>query len=547
MQDPVLIIGAGPTGLTAALELSRLGIPVRLIEKEPAAPSAGAPPPERSRAIGIQARTLELLEMRGLSEEMVRCGHPTHGASVYSGGKRLFHLDFGHIDSPYHYLLFLSQMETERILQEATAKLGVALERGVRLVAFAQDALTDDPSPVKVVLCHADGRLEQAATPWLIDAEGAHSTVRATLGLPFEGRTIDETYALGDLLVDGDLAEDDFHIFSTEYGFLGLFPLGHRRFRIIAGVPPSKARPATVPALEELQAMYDERAPAPARFGDLRWASWFRINSRMVEQLRVGRVLLGGDAAHIHSPAAGQGMNTGIQDMINLAWKLAFVMRGEAPEALIDTYEKERLPVMRNILRHTEKITDVMKSRHAVVRSLLRHVAPPLAATAPIQKIIPFRISQIAVGYRRSPLSTHYGHVGRLHAGDRLPELRVATRVAGDGWQTRSSFHVVDPSRFTLWVVHSEVFDIGFDWADVVRPWGTVVRVVEIAPPSDDAGRARYDAVFGRHRGILMVRPDGYVGFAGGKHASARQLDAYCERWLTPARRAGRRSADSAA
>src|SRR5262249_29810481 len=216
--------------------------------------------------------------------------------------------------------------------------VGVAIERGVELVGFAQDALTADPSPVKVILRHPDGRLEQAQAPWLIDAEGAHSTVRTTLGLLFEGRTMDATYALGDLHVDGDLAEDDFHLFSTEYGFMGLFPLGDRHFRIIAGVPPDKMQ-GDAPAMADLQAIYDERSPVSARFSDLRWASWFRINSRMVPHLRMGRVLLGGDAAHIHSPAAGQGMNTGIQDMINLAWKLALVIGGQGAPALLDTYE----------------------------------------------------------------------------------------------------------------------------------------------------------------------------------------------------------------
>jgi 2-polyprenyl-6-methoxyphenol hydroxylase-like FAD-dependent oxidoreductase len=161
-----------------------------------------------------------------------------------------------------------------------------------KLVGFAQDALAPEPNPVKVVLRHADGRLEQAQAPWLIDAGGAHSTVRTTLALAFEGRTFDQTYALGDLLVDGDLAEDEFHLFSTEHGstahgFLGLFPLGQRRFRIIAGTPPGDGRKGTAP-----------------RFRDMRWGSWFCINSRMVPHLRTGRVLLGGDAAHIHSPAA---------------------------------------------------------------------------------------------------------------------------------------------------------------------------------------------------------------------------------------------------
>jgi 2-polyprenyl-6-methoxyphenol hydroxylase-like FAD-dependent oxidoreductase len=533
MQQPVLIVGAGPTGLTAAMELSRLGVPVRLIDKVPAPPSVTAPPAERSRAIGVQARTLELFEMRGLSNEMLRLGRPASGATIYAGGKRLLHFDFSRIDSRHHYLLFLSQMETERILREAIERQGVAIERGVELVGFAQDVLAVDPFPVKAVLRHSDGHLEQTQAPWLIDAEGAHSTVRSTLDLPFKGRTMPASYALGDIHVDGDLDEAEFHLFSTQHGFLGLFPFGNRRFRLVASVDPSKVRKDTAPRIEDLQAIYDERSPTPARFSDLRWSSWFVINSRMVQKLRIGRLLLGGDAAHIHSPAAGQGMNTGIQDMINLSWKLALVIKGQAPEALLDTYERERLPVMRNLLKKTEKITDLMSSRGRVVRGLLRHLASRIGRSRPVQRLVPVRVSQISIRYRRSPLSVQHGHVGRLRAGDRVPDLEVLGRVAhGEAWQETSLFDVLDPDRFTLLVVHPEGSDAaGVDWCRAVEPW-PLIRVVGIAPPPDEEERARFDAALGRSRGVLLVRPDGYVGFAGGKHASAAQLDAYCRRWL---------------
>jgi 2-polyprenyl-6-methoxyphenol hydroxylase-like FAD-dependent oxidoreductase len=533
-QDPVLVVGAGPTGMTAALELSRLGTPVRLIEKAPPRSPTAEPTLARSRAIGVQARTLELLEMRGLSEEMLRHGHPTTGCSIYGGGKRLFRVDFSKLESRYDYLLFISQTETERILRERIEKQGVPIERGVELVGFSQDGAAPEPSQVTVVLRHEEGRLEEANAPWLIDAEGAHSLVRTTLGLSFEGRTRDEVYALGDVHVEGDLAEDEFHLFSTEYGFLGLFPLGDRLFRIIAGVPPDKALASAAPAIQDLQSIYDQRSPIPARFSDLFWASWFRINSRMVRHVRVGRLLLGGDAAHIHSPAAGQGMNTGIQDMINLAWKLALVIKGDAPVALLDTYEEERVPVMRNVVRKTETITDLMSSRRPLVHRLFRGLAPRLGRAAPVQRQVPFRVSQIAIGYRRSPLSVNRGRAGGLRAGDRVPDALVRSRVAhGDEWRERFLFELLDPSRFTLLVVHPDGSGATpVDWCDAVTPW-PIIRIAGIAPPEDAAARSRFEAIFGRSRGVFLVRPDGYVGFAGGKRASDVDLAAYCRRWLT--------------
>jgi 2-polyprenyl-6-methoxyphenol hydroxylase-like FAD-dependent oxidoreductase len=521
--------------MTAALELSRHGVPVRLIDKA-AALQKGAVAPDRTRAIGVQARTLELLEMRGLSEELLRSGHPAAGASVYGGGRRLFRIDFSHVDSRYNYLLFVSQTETERVLREAIEKRGVTIERGVELIGFAQDELAQTPSPVTLVLRHGDGRIEEARAPWLIDAEGAHSVVRTTLALPFEGRTFERTYALGDVRVEGDFSEGDFHIFSSEYGFLGLFPLGHGRFRIIASERPTEAGAGPAPSIEELQAICDQRSPVHMRLCDMRWASRFHINSRMVKHMRVGRLLLGGDASHIHSPAGGQGMNTGIQDMINLAWKLALVMRGQAPSALLDTFEAERLPVARNVLGKSATVTELVGSANPVVNTLFDLFGPWLAGVRRVREHLPFRIGELAVSYRASPLSAHHGRLGRLHAGDRLADLPVRVRTAhGEGYKHQWLFEILDGLRFTLLVVRQEegAGAAPGDWCETVRPWEPLIRVAEITPASGQAERERFRAVLGHGSGVILVRPDGYVGFAGGKHATGRHLAEYCRRWLT--------------
>jgi 2-polyprenyl-6-methoxyphenol hydroxylase-like FAD-dependent oxidoreductase len=528
MADRVLIVGAGPTGLTAALELSRLGVSVRIIDRQSA-------PSTTSRAIGVQARTLELLQLRGLSEELVRLGNPGLAGSVYGGGKRVFRLDFTQVDSRYHYLLFVSQADTEQVLREAIEKRGVVVEWSVELIGLSQDMLSHDASPVKVVLRHADGRLEQAQASYLISAEGAHSMVRTTLDLQFEGKTRDEQYALGDLHMDGDLAETDFHIFSSEHGFMGLFPMGDRRFRLIASNPISKPNKKTVPALEELQAIYDQRSHIPARFRDMSWSSWFRINSRMVSRLKVGRLLLGGDSAHIHSPAGAQGMNTGIQDMINLSWKLALVLKGQAPASLLDTYEQDRLPVMRNVLTKTEGLTGIIGSENPILRDLFNHLGPWIGGAHFIQEISTARMSQIALGYRDSPLSANHAHGGELHAGDRVPDIPVRCRSGdGDVWQNRALFGLLDPSRFVLLLVQPlEASTAPAELRDAVRPWGDLIRVVELAPTPDEADRARFHAVFGRSAGVFLVRPDGYLGFADGEREAVRHLDTYCRRWLT--------------
>ena len=533
MNDPVLIVGAGPTGLTAALELSRFGIAVRLIDK-------AAKPATTSRAIGVQARTLELLQQRGLAQEMLRLGNPAHGGSVYGGGKQLFRLDFAHVDSRYNYLLFISQAQTERILSEAVGRQGVAIERGVELVGLAQDALARDASPVRALLRHEDGRLEQVKAPWLISAEGAHSVVRTTLDLQFEGRTLDEQYALGDLHIDGDLAESDFHIFSSPFGFMALFPMGAGRFRLIASNPFSQPKAGTAPPLEELQRIHDQRSVSPARLRDMTWSSWFRINSRMVSRLKVGRLLLGGDSAHIHSPAGAQGMNTGIQDMINLGWKLALVMRGQAAEGLLDSYEQDRLAVMRDVLAKTESLTGMIGSENPVLRSAFNHLGRYIGGSFLVQENSTARMSQVALRYRDSPLSANHAHGGSLHAGDRVADMAVRHR-GGAGWADAGLLTLLDPSRFTLLVAQADQDgSVGADLRQAAAVAGDLVHIVELAPPVEKAARDTYQARLGGRSDVFLVRPDGYVGLAAGEHAAPGHLAAYQKQWLaTPGSHGG--------
>jgi len=521
MIDPVLVIGAGPTGLTAALELSRFGIKVRLIDKRDA-------PATTSRAIGVQARTLELFEQRGLAGEMVRLGNEGRFGSVYSGGERVFRLDFAHIESPYPYILFISQAETERVLRDALMRHGIEPEWRTELVAIQQDALSRDQSPAHAVLKRADGAMEHVATPWLIGAEGAHSLVRTTLDLPYEGHTREEQYALGDLRIEGGLTDTDFHIFSSDHGFLGLFPMGGEHFRLIASNPLSEPSPASAPSQDELQKIFDQRSPIRARFHDMTWSSWFRINSRMVPRLKIGRLFLGGDSAHIHSPAGAQGMNTGIQDMINLCWKLARVVTQKAPEALLDTYESDRLPVMRNVLQRTDALTTTIGSENKVARMLFNHLGPFVGGADFVQENATANMSQIAVSYRDSELSERHRGGGSLHAGDRIPTIVVRRRENG-AWTETSLLSALDPSHFTLLVAAQN----GDGIPDSLRAAGFDGRVIEIAPTNEPNGAKRFAEIFGRHSCMVLVRPDGYAGLTSPLDLAANRIASYQTKWLS--------------
>lgn len=225
---------------------------------------------------------------------------------------------------------------------------------------------------------------------------------------------------------------------------MALFPMGGERFRLMASHPLSQPSKDAEPSLDELQRIYDQRSHIPARFHDLTWSSWFRINSRMVSRLKVGRLLLGGDAAHIHSPAGAQGMNTGIQDMINLSWKLAMVVNGKARPALLDTYEAERLPVMRGVLFKTDKLTTAIGTENPVVRTLFNHLGPFIAGAMPVQENATAGMSQVALNYRNSSLSEDHTHGGALRAGDRVPDMNVRLR-SESRWVQTSLMSALDP------------------------------------------------------------------------------------------------------
>ncbi|MDF5722040.1 MAG: FAD-dependent monooxygenase [Rhizonema sp. PD37] len=507
--------------MTAALELARFGISVRIIEKMSA-------PATTSRAITVQPRTLELMELRGKADEFVRSGNFGLGGSVYGGGKRVFRLDFSHIDSRYQYELFISQAETERILLEALMKENVEVERGVEMISFSQDS-----SGVKAVLRHKNGIIEEVMASYLIDAEGAHSIARNSLGLQFQGKTFDENYALGDLYIDGDLPSSDFHVFSSSHGFMGLFPLNSSRFRMIASNPLSQPSKDTAPSLEELQTIYDQRSHIPARFHNLTWSSWFRINSRMVEHLNVGRVFLGGDTAHIHSPAGGQGMNTGIQDMVNLGWKLAFVLKGQAREKLLDTYEQDRLPVIHDLLTKTDGLTEIIGTENPIIRSLFNHLAPWIVGADVVQQNSTARLSQLSLGYRHSPLSVHHGHGGSLHAGDRIPDFPLQVVRAGGVKENQTLFHLLNPSRFTLFLVGISDASIHAQISEQLAPWHELIEGIQIEAPNSELEYKRFQDYLGSKPAMLLIRPDGYIGFRCEEHFES-ELAKYCSEWLLP-------------
>ena len=382
----VLVVGAGPTGLTLAAQLHALGATVRIVDRQ-------LDRVHESRALAMLPRTLEVLRGLGVSEELVERGNDAVQLQLHFGERlvrtRLF--DIGLEDTAYPFLLFISQAETEAVLNEHLAAHGVHVERGVELVALAADE-----RQVACTLRHQDGTTERLRARYLVGCDGARSSVRRLAGIPFEGGSYPQTFVLGDLEVDGELERDAAHAFIAAPGMLFFFPLGRPASWRMVGMRPSLPGAAgheepPEPSLAELQAIADAFTGGTLRLREPVWLTYFRLHHRQAVRYRAGRVFLAGDAAHVHSPAGAQGMNTGIQDAWNLGWKLALVDRGVADEALLDSYQPERWPIGRFVLRFTDRATAIATSDTPVVRLIRTQLAPRFLgiALAPLPACVP--------------------------------------------------------------------------------------------------------------------------------------------------------------
>ncbi|MGH7813256.1 MAG: FAD-dependent monooxygenase [Candidatus Binataceae bacterium] len=395
---PVLIAGAGPAGLMLAGELARHGTKCRIIDKAPA-------PTMQSRALAIHARTLEVFDALGIADEVIAAGHKVFGVTAYSGGRRLAHISFDGLESRFPYIVMLPQSETERILGRHLAASGIEVERNLELTGLAQD--NDGVSAV--IRPTAGGEPLSCRANWVVGCDGAHSAVRNSLGMKFEGAQYDEPFWLADTMVDFDQHDDEIYVYAAAESIVVLFPIAHGRWRVVVG--GDECKDALAPTVEQIQAAMENAGVRGARAHDPIWLAQFRISRRRVENFSLGRVFLAGDSAHIHSPAGGQGMNTGLQDAFNLGWKLALADSGAARPELLATYNDERFPVSGDVLRETDLMTRAITMREPVGRAIRDRLAPVLSATDFVRRRASRTISEIAVNYRQSPI------VGEHRAG----------------------------------------------------------------------------------------------------------------------------------
>src|SRR5918995_1189058 len=412
----VLVVGAGPAGLTMANVLARQGVPFRVIDKK-------AGPVEESRALVVHAKTLELLDRLRLADRAVEEGQRMGSVALFSEGKpagKITFLDDGAEDrTPFPFALVLEQDKTEQILIDGLEEAGGSVEWETELLSLATT-----PDGVRATIRRPDGSTESNEAGWVVGADGASSPVRHSLGLGFEGDTYEQTLFLADVQMEWGYGNRQGSIDLTRGGFYGFFPMpGEERFRLIGSVPEELKGKEHITA-GDVQEVLDRRSGLKTMITDVRWTSVYRTHRRMTGRFRVGRVFLVGDAAHIHSPAGGQGMNTGIGDAYNLGWKLALVAKGLAHKSLLDSYEAERMPFARSILSGTDRGFSLQVTTDTATQRLKIFFTPLLFRIAstipPIRRRVFWLISQLWTNYRESPAVAGSGGKSP-RAGDRAP------------------------------------------------------------------------------------------------------------------------------
>jgi 2-polyprenyl-6-methoxyphenol hydroxylase-like FAD-dependent oxidoreductase len=528
----VLIAGAGPIGLTAAIELARNGIGCRIIDPL-------LEPPQYAKAVGIQPRTLELFERMGVLRQVLDAAVQLRGQLVYVNGEQAGRLDLALPDDVPFQFVGLPQYAAERILREELTARGVAIERGLRLTGFEQDS-----DGVIATATAADGTQQTVRVRYLIGADGAHSLVRKTLGLTFEGAAFDEQYMLGDVEVDWSLPSG--HILRAMHqtdgqtdDLLVCIPLpGRKRYRMSMLVPDELSTAPNggvqhgfqgdrTPQLSHIQAVLGRLAPEPTTATNLRWSSVFRISHRIVDAYGRGRVFVAGDAAHIHPPTGAQGMNTGIQDAQNLAWKLALAVSGRAAEGLLDSYDAERRPVGEEVVGRT-----------------VRHARHGIGSGSSDPEHMMLREAQLLIDYADSPIVTADGDTSAPQPGNRAPDARGLTR--GAVVPSQRLFTLLAGPRHTLLCYAGPrcnadtVAAIEQAAADAGQACHGLIDVYLIADPDAsvhttilplirDSNGEFAQAYVAAGPSVFVIRPDGYVGYVSRGRVDADALVAHLE------------------
>lgn len=505
MKPQVLIVGAGPTGLVLALSLAKHGVPFRIIEKN-------AGPGTASRALAVHARILEHYQQLGLSDPIVSKGMPMTSLTLRKGKEdkaKLKFSDLGKGLSPFPYILSLPQDEHEKILVDELKKRGIEVEWNTALASFS-----DNGDTVQAVLQQTAQAEETAAFEYLCGCDGAHSTVRKGLGIGFPGGTYDQLFFVADVeSADAQSDRENMYMHMDDEGFIAYMAVRNERTKRLIGIVPKELTNYTKMAYNDISEYVERKIGVTATH--VNWFSTYRVHHRVSEHFSTGRAFIAGDAGHIHSPAGGQGMNTGIGDAINLSWKLAAVLKGKADPAILETYETERIAFARTLISTTDKVFQTVVGRH-LRGNLLRkvfmpYIVPVLFGFSSVKKKAFKTVSQTQINYRDSKLSK--GTAGKVFSGERLPWIETAY---SDNFK---------PLQSCDWQIHI-YGQASNELMDFAQPLSLEVHAFAWEPEMHRAGF--------QQNALYLIRPDGYVALANSEQRVSALQDYLDEFQISP-------------
>jgi len=501
MQADVLIVGAGPTGLMLANQLGRQGVRTMIIDRH-------AGPARETRALGVQARTMEIYAGLGVEQEALDLGTPGTGGNIWAGGRKMARVPIGEAGkpvTPYPYILVLGQDANEQILGRRLQDWGLSVTWNTELVSLEQRG-----DHVAVTLEDANGVTRNITTAWVAGCDGARSAVRELNGIEFPGEPYEHVFFVADVEATGNMVPGELNVYLWKNGFHLLFPMrGENHWRLV-GILPADLRGRSDVTFESVMPSVRAEMGSRLAFKSCSWFSTYRIHHRRAARFRNKRCFLLGDAAHIHSPVGAQGMNTGLQDAWNLGWKLGLVVKGHAHADLLDSYEQERLPIAERLLSTTDRgfrliVSDTWFAGILRTRILAR-VAALAMSQRRIQKVAFRTVSQTGIRYRTSALTDSSGRLpeGAPRAGERFPWLRLSWKPGGP---VEDSFRLICGTQFKLLAFGQPVPEVS--WMED----NGVMSTCEV--PTDATNSAELARVGIPAVSFYVVRPDGYVGLCG--------------------------------
>ena len=537
----VLVVGAGPTGLTMACELLRHGITPRIIDKAPV-------PTDKSKAFAVHPRTLELLDNMGIVDIFLKEGNECNAFDMYDRGKPLVNAVFDNIESKYPFALMIPQSDSEKILYEHLKSYGVEVERELELKKIKQ---TDDKVTATLKTKYDSDEIVECQ--YLVGCDGAHSTTRHQLNLDFKGAPYPNYWLLADCDIDWKYPMFHLSIFIHPSGVTAYFPYRSDRGRLMFELENAPIdEEMALPILDDVHRLMEEREIEYNDVSNPNWLAYFKLHHRIVDRYREGRVFIGGDAAHIHSPMGGQGMNTGMQDAYNLAWKMALVLKGKSPETLLDSYNTERHRIGEEVVSLTDTATKMATIHNPVLGAIRNKMMGVLSKITPVQDKIASTLTQLEFHYKDSPIvderwfesrevEGYVPHGHDLKAGERFKDYSLQSV---DGGSTTELYKLLKGSEHELLLfTGAEPEDMEIEElskiVESVNEYGSLIethliigsREVPSGLPQvpstwvDDNHEMHKD--FGAAKAsIYLIRPDGYIAFRN-QPASASDLKEY--------------------